>query len=59
MKSALMKPLNLTFIQETGMAEYFKSHIVMFGVETEALCFTIYHCGQWGLLKHRCGERIR
>ena len=38
-----MKALDLNFIKQTGMADYFKSHIQIVGVNTEAFCFTLYH----------------
>ena len=53
-----MNSLNLNFIKQTGMSEYFKFHISLLGVETEALCFTAYHWGQWGLSRFRYGERV-
>ena len=54
-----MDPLNqlsLGFIKQSGMADYFKSHLSDLGVETEILCFAVYHWGQWGLSKFRYGE---
>ena len=53
-----MNSLDLNFIKQTGMVEYFKSHILLLGVGTEALCFTAYHWGQWNLSKFRYGEQV-
>ena len=51
-----LNQLNLGFIKQSGMSDYFKSHISCLGVETEVLCFTAYHWGQWGLSKFRYGD---
>ena len=51
-----LNQLNLNFIKQSGMSDYFKSHLSDLGVETEVLCFTAYHWGQWRLSKFRYGE---
>ena len=53
---AQLNQLDLNFIKQSGMSDYFKSHLSDLGVETEVLCFTAYHWGQWRLSKFRYGE---